>query len=130
MQQTHRYFIGLDLGQAQDYTALAVLERPTVSTRDPPHRRRPAYALRPLRRFPLGTPYPEVVADVRRLLVTPPLPGALLGVDLTGVGRAVAQALWEGLQGRADALIFWLTLTAGHDLAAGQTSGLNLPKKE
>ena len=74
-------------------TPLAVLERPRVQPRDPPEKRRPAYALRHLERFPLGTPYPEVVEVVRELLKTPPLPGALVAVDQTGVGRAVVEML-------------------------------------
>jgi hypothetical protein len=35
-----RYFLGLDLGQASDFSALAVLERPLVQRTDPPGRLR------------------------------------------------------------------------------------------
>src|SRR6266852_3369831 len=92
------YFIGLDLGQAQDFTALAVLERPLVAPRDPPAKRRPAYALRHLQRFPLGTHYGEITQTLRGLLQKPPLPGAFLVVDQTAVGRAVVDLLADGLR--------------------------------
>src|SRR5262249_38820936 len=88
-----RHFVGLDLGQPHEFTALAVLERPLVSAEDVLARRRPAYALRHLQRFPLGTPYPAVVRSVVALLRTPALSGATLAVDQTGVGRAVVEML-------------------------------------
>jgi hypothetical protein len=84
-----QYFVGLDLGQSSDPTALAVLERPRVEPGAPPGMRRPPYALRHLQRFPPGTPYQEIIETVRQLLRTPPLPGADLVGDTTGVGRAV-----------------------------------------
>src|SRR5579883_998853 len=91
-----RYFVGLDLGQASDPTALAVLERPHVAQGSPPVMRRPPYALRHLHRFPPGTPYQEVIDTVRRLLNTEPLPGAHLVLDQTGVGRAVVGLVVDG----------------------------------
>jgi len=71
MQLCH--FIGLELGQAQDHTALALLQRPWVGPDTPPAQRRPAYALRYLRRFPLGTSYPDIVRAVRDLFHNAPL---------------------------------------------------------
>src|SRR5262245_7085633 len=99
MGPTRRYFVGLDLGQARVFTALAVLERPLLQRGDAPAQRRPPYALRHLVRFALGTPYPEVAREVVKLLRTPPLPGALLAVDQTGVGRAVVDMLADALRG-------------------------------
>ena len=125
-----RRFVGLDLGQARDFTALAVLERPLVGPHDPPARRRPAYALRYLRRLPLGTPYPEVVRWVVTLLQTPALSGATLGVDQTGVGRAVVDMLADSLRGRADCLLFPVTLTAGLAVTGGEGGCLHVPKRE
>lgn len=93
-----RYFVGLDLGQRQDFTALAVLER--VETKGEWDAWRMAYKkdvtlrLRHLERVPLGTPYPEVVARVRRLLQTEAMGGHCdLVVDATGVGRPVVEML-------------------------------------
>ncbi len=51
----------------------------------------PPLRLRYLKRFALGTPYPEVVDEVRRLLQTPLLSGSVLAVDQTGVGRPVVE---------------------------------------
>ncbi len=54
-----RYFVGLDLGSAAEFTALALLERPQPTWRETPAQYRPAYRLRHLQRFPLATPYPS-----------------------------------------------------------------------
>ena len=51
------YFLGLDLGQTRDFTALAVLER-SPPTNAGTAVEKPDYALRHLHRFPLGTPSP------------------------------------------------------------------------
>ena len=77
-------FVGLDLGQANDYTALAILEqhRPTGS-------RGMHYQGRHLQRFTLGTPYPVIVQEVQTMLQVPRLRGARLIIDATGVGRPV-----------------------------------------
>jgi hypothetical protein len=92
-----RYFIGLDLGQANEFTALAVLKRPMVERYATRHQRRPAYELGFLKRFPMGTPYPEIFAEFRTLLQSPPMPGAFVVVDQTGVGKAVVSMLQESL---------------------------------
>src|SRR5436190_8023195 len=127
---TFQYFIGLDLGQAQDFTALAVLQRPLVPAGRPSALRRPAYDLGHLQRFTLGTPYPEIFATVRKLLQTPPLPGAFVAVDQTGVGSAVVNMLSDYLQGHVDCQFAVATLTTGHDVTRGEESGLLIPKKE
>lgn len=72
------FTLGLDLGQAADYSALVVVE----SEAD-------RYDVRDIHRWPLRTPYPAIVADVRGRLHMPPLAGAALIVDATGVGRPV-----------------------------------------
>jgi hypothetical protein len=117
------YFAGLDLGQLADPSAAAVVER-TVYPRSGA---RPTYSVRHLQRWPLGTPYPQIVEAVRALLARPnpatgapllgsarpnPATGApLLGsarlvVDATGVGRAVVDLfrLLPELTGRLTAV--------------------------
>ena len=81
-----RYFVGLDLVQGQDYTALAVIERQGISNDA-------QLALRHLYRFSLGTSYPTIVAEVSKLLSRPPLsqPDTELAIDETGVGTAVVE---------------------------------------
>ena len=49
------YLIGLDLGQARDYSALAVVERAREPHPDGGGRLVSRYAVRHLRRWPLGT---------------------------------------------------------------------------
>lgn len=83
------YYVGLDLGQSADYTALAVIEEATQELR-----------LRHLERYPLKTPYnvvaDNVVALVGRLREHSPFGGLPhLLVDNTGVGRAVTDQLRE-----------------------------------
>ncbi|MBM3738354.1 MAG: hypothetical protein FJW39_21435 [Acidobacteria bacterium] len=61
-----RYFLGIDLGQRQDHSAIAVLERHTQLTgeRDPvtytPHQVT-TLVLRHIERFPLNMPYTSLV---------------------------------------------------------------------
>ena len=69
------YFIGLDLGQARDHTAIAVLERSEVVS----HRNFANYgwmtdtrrAFRHLERFPLNIEYPDMVDRVQSLSPNP-----------------------------------------------------------
>jgi hypothetical protein len=110
------YFIGLDLGQAAAFTALAVLER-TAST-VPADLGTWTYALCRLERFPPGTRYREVIARLRTLLtaqppghVYPPLNGAKLAVDQTGVGEAVVRLFREA---ELPARVQPVFITGGH----------------
>src|SRR5262245_12490961 len=95
---TPAYFVGLDLGQVADYSALVVLQQSLVVEPVPPVRAgspRPTnrYDVVHLHRWPLGTSYPTIVADVGKLLGMPALhsPGTWprLVIDGTGVGRPV-----------------------------------------
>jgi hypothetical protein len=125
-----RRFVGLDLGQAQDYTALAVLSRPRVTGSEPPAARQPPYDVPHLHRFPLGTPYPTIVASVVELLRTPLLRGSVLVVDQTGVGRAVVDMLTDAMTGRVTCHFIPVTITAGHEVTQSDTGQLRVPKKE
>jgi hypothetical protein len=107
------YYVGLDLGQSQDYTALAVIHK--VPTYDPQTGKHDfELQLRHLERYPLRTPYTEIADHVRDLLRAPPFnqniregaPGQYgfvkirpaqteLVVDQTGVGVAVTDLLAE-----------------------------------
>jgi hypothetical protein len=90
-------YVGLDLGQAHDFTALAVVESAIVRSALPRPPR--VHAVRHLQRFPLGTPYPRIVADVVGLLrqLARLDPRRRLVVDQTGVGRPVVDMLSEAL---------------------------------
>jgi hypothetical protein len=103
----NKLVMGLDLGQSQDYTALAVLERIPQYTEKESMRRAPNGVpymtdkrielpphlhCRHLERFPLGTLYPDIVTTVGNMLKTPALRGAVLVVDATGVGRPITDS--------------------------------------
>lgn len=97
-----RYLVGLDLGQAQDPTALVVIERADIREQMP---ERPAaeieavgpvfrYDMRFLKRFPLQMPYPEVMESVKEVVSSPLLADqCTLLVDTTGVGAPVVDVL-------------------------------------
>jgi hypothetical protein len=118
---TADYFIGLDLGQTQDFTALALLERRAVATPGV----KPEYALRHLRRFPLGTAYTEIVPAVATLRRKEPLRQALLVVDQTGVGRAVVDMLRQTASG-----VIAVAITGGHAVNHAEDGSYHVPKKE
>ena len=92
-----KYFVGLDLGQAADFTALCVLEK--ISPAKPayqvirgsswPEQGAKTYHLRHLERVKLGTPYPEIVSRARQVMEALPKTGTFLIVDATGCGRPV-----------------------------------------
>lgn len=83
------FFSGLDLGQSLDFSAIVVVERHTIPNMAKPGRTEYAFDVRHLHRWPLKTPYPVVVEDVRGLFASGPLHGSTLAVDETGVGRPV-----------------------------------------
>jgi hypothetical protein len=87
-----RFAIGLDLGQARDYTAVVIVERAL----DPapidqrPNLQQVEYHVRHIERFALGTRYPNIVESISELLSDPQLAGqSRLIVDGTGVGAPV-----------------------------------------
>lgn len=82
-------YVGLDLGQSKDYTALSILERVRPEHVEGMPRPKPYYNVRHLKRYSLGTKYPAIVTDVGNLLRSPLLKRAILIVDATGVGRPV-----------------------------------------
>jgi hypothetical protein len=93
------YVIGLDLGQKQDYTAVALIEKHDHRVRG----EKPFLYLRHLERYALGTPYGEVADRVAELVdrtvektnkeAYPYLGTPELIVDSTGVGAGVAEML-------------------------------------
>jgi hypothetical protein len=118
-----RYFTGLDLGQAQDHSALAVVERTTHP--DPEREGKTVYHfdVRHLRRWALGTPYPTVVAEVKGLFAQAPLRGSELAVDQTGVGRPVLDLMRAA---GISASLRPLTITGGEGQSSGSVAKKNL----
>jgi hypothetical protein len=118
------FYVGLDLGQAGDFTALAVLE--AVSEEEIERE----LHLRYLERYPLRTPYTTVaegvvalVEQLRKLTVLREEPDLL--VDNTGVGRAVTDVLRDkGLHFKA------ITLTGGSQVMRGKAGEYRVPKAD
>src|SRR5262245_41449398 len=119
------FTVGLDFGQAQDFTAVATVER------------RPApgpgggskhalYQLRHLQRFPLGTPYTAIVPAVVQLLKKQPLRGSPLLVDATGVGRALVDMLRREGAGS----VIPITITGGQGVTETDDGDCRVPKKD
>lgn len=82
-------FFGLDLGQAMDYTALAIIEKVEEEIND--KEVSCEYNCVHLQRWHLKTPYPAIVVDVARMINGLPensIPH-ILAVDATGVGAPV-----------------------------------------
>ncbi|MBI3684322.1 MAG: hypothetical protein HY235_28445 [Acidobacteria bacterium] len=126
------FFIGLDLGQKHDYTAIAILERAHVvdGPRDPATYAFPiktVYSIRYLERLPLNTLYPDIVSHVCRLTRHPSLgKRKTLIVDATGVGQPVVDLL---RQAEPAANLIPVVLTGGgHPSIDGSTH--RIPRHE
>ncbi len=77
------YYVGLDLGQKRDFSAIVAVDRQGTGL-----------VVRYAERMPLGTPYPRVVERVREIVRSSQLLGnCTLSVDATGVGAPVVDML-------------------------------------
>jgi hypothetical protein len=130
------YIIGCDLGQANDFTALSILEKhredstpveqkgfkPPASTTTT----RNVFHLRHLQRLKLGTGYPDVVNIVGTMLKSlPQAKGApALVIDKTGVGAPIYDLMQKaGLRPIA------VTITGGHDESSPAFNQFLVPKR-
>lgn len=102
LREKPRFSMGVDLGQAQDYTAIAVVEsaRVVLPERDPitwSFRTEVLHCCRYAERVPLEVPYPDVAAHVGKLVQRTKAAGAVtVVVDATGVGAPVVDLLRRG----------------------------------
>ena len=141
--RTAAYFIGLDLGKRQDYTALTVLgereerERYRRSFED---RSQTETALRwafsehwlqHLKRWPLGTKYATIAADVAELTRRPPFrrTETTLVVDRGGVGEAVFEEI-EDHAGGGPADLVGVTITGGKSVTSAGPGHYRVPKPD
>jgi|SRR5581483_3663826 len=145
------YFMGLDLGQQQDYTALILLEcrcpkPPQEGVRivsvpgmgrvyevpaDPPKQEKPwkplrHYFIRQITRFDHGTPYTTIIDFVISKFNHPALSHQTLAIDQTGVGRPVVEMFAKA---KPKARIFPITITGGSAVSITDT-GWRVAKKE
>jgi len=133
------YFVGLDLGQSADYTALAVVQ--SVKEWDTRSEAKPGkwktfLHLRHLERYPLRTPYTDVANGVAALMRSETLngyeydpssgrvakPRVELIVDKTGVGVAVTDLL------KARGLRFTAITITGGERVTRPRGAYNVPK--
>ena len=121
------YLLGLDLGQARDYSALAILERVWKPHPDGAGRLEAHYALRHLQRWPLHTSYTAVAADLAKLVCLPPLQWPVLVIDQTGVGQAVVDFLAEK---QLAAALERVVITSGQQISRSACGNWHVPKKK
>lgn len=117
----NRFFVGLDLGQAQDYTALSVIEQRWNEVA-----RRYEYDLRYLDRA-RGEPYPSVVKKVSAMMNSQSIVGIeppRLILDKTGVGAPVADMFRVGPISPVE-----ITITGGISPSA-VPRGFHVPKRD
>ncbi len=121
------YTLGVDLGQAGDYTALALIKR-VVTRWVPPEgdiKEESVYHLKLLDRAPLGVLYPVVARQVLSLLDQPPLSrDTPCVVDRSGVGRAVTDFFIE------DGLDPYTVTITGGDTVTREGRHYNVPKRD
>ena len=87
------YFLGLDLGQKRDHSAVVVVQR-IDQRRAFQGTEVKRLDVRYVERLPLGIPYPLIVQRVREIVQCDELRGnCALAVDATGVGAAVMDML-------------------------------------
>lgn len=126
-----RFFLGLDLGQRADHSALAVLERAEIPTGefDRAHWRpfsRLTLSLRLLRRWPLGVPYLDIARwsldTVRELSVRAPV---TLALDASGPGAPLYEIFRTN---RPPALLQPVIITSGHRSSTSADSTHLVPR--
>lgn len=111
------FFIGLDLGQTNDYTALSILEQRIVDGKS-------SYAVRKLERV-RGLPYPDIVGKVTQIMRSPSMiDESVLVVDQTGVGAPVVDLF------RESGLYPIGVLIHGGDRVAHEGSTWRVPKRD
>jgi len=118
-----RYLIGLDLGSAQDFSALAILEQHG-------HGQDAEYLCRHLQRWPLRTPYTAIASDVAGIVNREALRGGparnVLAVDMNGPGTPVLDLLkTHPLHARVEAIF-----SHGGDKVTSEGNVTRVPKRE
>ena len=111
------YWVGVDLGQAADYTAICILEDPGDDD--------VVFDLRYLERVPLHTSYHDIVKRVGDMMDRLKRERCRLAVDATGVGVPVVElfenaALWPTA----------VTITAGVTSSMDGFGGYHVPKRD
>jgi hypothetical protein len=115
------HFVGVDLGKFVDPTALCVLCRSLAIDKQSGLPLKGArgeflytWEARALKRYPLGTAYTSIVADVVRIVQRPELqPYPRLVIDSTGCGAPVAEMFSAALRNIPSVELFTVSITSG-----------------
>jgi hypothetical protein len=131
-----RYLVGLDLGQANDYTALSILKQEWHLLHN-----RYEYELQYLDRV-RGMPYPAIVTKVQGMLKSENLQASeppLLIIDKTGVGAPVCDLFNPKFMSMNDRFqnnlvatnksVIEITITSGHT-PSRVVGGYHVPKRD
>jgi hypothetical protein len=133
------YYVGLDLGQSADYTALAIVQVvKEVDFEEKPGKIKSYLHLRHLERYPLRTPYTTIADGVSALMRSEELnryehdpsrgrtarAKTQLFVDKTGVGAGVTDLL------KAKGLYFTPITIHGGEKSHREHGAYNVPKKD
>jgi hypothetical protein len=127
-----RFFIGVDLGQSVDPTAICVLHHHVTpldewtsskSRRVIEQQVTERFDVRHLERMKLNLPYPEIIEYLTELLSRHPLIGAELVLDETGVGRPVCDEF-----DKAELYPIRVSITAGMDVTKVSPRKWHVPK--
>lgn len=112
--------IGVDLGQQIDFSALVLLQWESDNRR---------YDLKTLKRWQRGTPYTTIAADVARF--SKKVAGAVMAVDATGVGLAVAEMFRLELKKQESRCGFVsVTITAGNAITLAAPGCWHVSKRQ
>lgn len=122
-------YLGLDIGQAADYTAL-VADDVRMEQVDTDERGAPVvdllHRVRYAERLPLAMSYPDMVQRVIKITQTPAMADCKLVIDATGVGRPVVDMLRS-----ARVPLFPVMITAGMKETFDTDTGFwHVPKRE
>lgn len=118
------FTVSCDLGQVQDFTAVAIVESCRLNPGDTGDALY-SHEVSHLERY-RGMPYPDVAERLVRLCASLPAP-PVLAVDETGVGRAVCDQLR-----RANPRTAWfcpITITTGMDAALQRDGSYHVGKR-
>jgi hypothetical protein len=137
------FHVGLDLGKEADFSAVAILEKITPIDRKNRVCGETEFNVLGLKRFPLKTPYPDIVREVVGRLKKEPFSAFIdmrgnerehktpvfLTIDETGVGKPVFDLFKEDgfLQKRVT--LQGITITGGKNVSDSD-SGYNVPKRD
>jgi hypothetical protein len=117
-----RQIVAVDLGKLTDFSALVVAQR-TANRRDA------VLDVPMVKRWPIGTPYLQIAADVKAFTNRPLFRDAILVVDGTGVGSAVVELLAAAVRLPFVRQLLPVVITGGHNVT-GDPTKVRVPKSE